>query len=130
MSFDGLHAVRGAQEPREGVFGHQVVDSLLSVAECVGTRRTRHTQQSLPGLSVQVDLRGKRIIIRSSLNYRCVFIRITHAPMTLLDTDLLWSVRVDELAVDAAALGLLQVERSDPVVLTGQPELEVLLAEL
>lgn len=57
-SFDGLHALRGAQEPREGVFGHEVVDSLLSVVECVGTRKVRHAQQSLSGLGVQVDLSG------------------------------------------------------------------------
>ena len=56
---NNLHAVRGAQETREGVFGHQSVDSLLCLVECVGTRRVHHTQQTLAGLSIQVYLRGR-----------------------------------------------------------------------
>lgn len=45
-------------------------------------------------------------------------------------TNLLWGVRVDELAVDTTSLGLLQSWRGNPVVLTGQPELQVLLTKL
>lgn len=56
---NGLHAVSRAQEPWEGVFGHQTVDPLLCLVECVCTQRVHHTQQVLPGLSVQVYLRGK-----------------------------------------------------------------------
>lgn len=61
-SLNGLHAVRGAQEPGEGVFGHQTVDPLLCLVEFVGTQRVHHSQQSLPGLSVQVYLRGEEFI--------------------------------------------------------------------
>lgn len=39
----------------------------------------------------------------------------------------MWGVRVNELAIDVAGFGL---RRRHPVVLAGQPELEVLLAEL
>ncbi len=62
VSLNDLHAVRGPQEPGEGVFGHQIVDPLLCLVECVGTQRVHHSQQSLPGLSVQVYLRAKQII--------------------------------------------------------------------
>lgn len=65
-NLNGVHAVSGAQEPGEGVFGHQSVDPLLGVVECAGTHGVHHTQQSLPGLSVQVNLRGKQIIKRIS----------------------------------------------------------------
>lgn len=123
-SLNGLHAVRGAQEPWEGVFGHQTVDPLLCLIECVCTQRVHHTQQSLPGLSVQVYLRGKQIMTvnysliltehitksRSffcshpsyNLNNPCCF----HITLSSPPTNLLWGVRVDKLAVDAAGFGL------------------------
>lgn len=46
----------GTQEPWEGVFGHQSVDPPLRSVEGVGARRVHHTQQSLPGFSIQVYL--------------------------------------------------------------------------
>lgn len=55
-----------AQETREGVFGHQAVDPLLCLVECVGTQRVHHSQQTLPGLSVQINLRKRQIIRRNS----------------------------------------------------------------
>lgn len=48
----------GAQEAREGVFGHQTVDPLLCVLERVDRRRVHGAEQSLTGLSVQVYLGG------------------------------------------------------------------------
>lgn len=56
---DGLCAVRGTQEPREGVFGHQNVDPLLGLVEGVGAQRVHHAQQSLAGLGIQVYLIGE-----------------------------------------------------------------------
>ena len=44
-------------------------------------------------------------------------------------TDLQWGVGVDKLVVDADGLDL-EVCRGNPVFLTGQPELKVLLTEL
>lgn len=140
----GLHAVSRAQETREGVFGHQVVDPLLCLVECVGTQRVHHGQQTLPGLSVQVYLRKRQIIRRNSpvkvssclyTSLRSIhnfffFKPFTHFLLlyrTLVSTNLLRGVGVDKLAVDTAGLGLW---RRNPVVLTGQPELEVLLTEL
>lgn len=67
-SLNSPHAVSRAQEPGEGVFGHQTVDPLLCLVECVGTQGVHQIQQSLPGLSVQVYLRRKQIIKRSSLS--------------------------------------------------------------
>lgn len=55
---------------------------------------------------------------------------ILTARITLLSTNLLWGVRVDKLVVDAAGLYLLHVRRRNSVLLTGQPELQVLLTEL
>lgn len=57
-SLNGLYAVSRAQEPGEGVLGHQTVDPLLCLVECVSTQRVHHPQQNLPGLSIQVYLRG------------------------------------------------------------------------
>ena len=55
-SFNCLHAVIRAKEPREGILGHQTVDPLLSFAECVHRWRIHDTQQSFTGLSIQVYL--------------------------------------------------------------------------
>lgn len=106
----------GAQEPWEGVFGHQSVDPLLRSIESVGTRRVHHTQQSLPSFSIQVYLRTK-VSTHCSRRAFCAFLYRC--------TNLLRGVRVDKLGEDAAGFGL---GRSIPVGLTGQPELQVLLA--
>lgn len=104
----------GAQEPREGVLGHQSVDPLLRGIESVGTHRVHHAQQSLAGFCIQVHLRAK-----VSLHHCCqAFV------LFRLCTNLLRCVRVDELAADAAGFGL---GRSILEVLAGQPELQVLL---
>lgn len=114
----GLHAVRGAQETREGVFGHQSIDSLLCHVECVGTRRVHHTQHSLAGLSIQVYLRGRTDYLKKHqilLSFQQVLVNVGKFLQsfliyhTLLSTDLLWGFRVDKLVVDAASLSLLLV---------------------
>lgn len=56
-----------------------------------------------------------------------------HAIAALLHfslTNLLRSVRVNKLVVDATGLGLLHVDGGNPVVFTCQPEVKVLLTEL
>lgn len=58
-SLNRFRTMRRVQETREGVFGHQSIDSLLCLVECVGARRVHHTQQSLASLSIQVYLRAK-----------------------------------------------------------------------
>lgn len=40
----GLQAVWGAQEARIRVFGHQVVDVMLGLVECVACRLLHHSQ--------------------------------------------------------------------------------------
>ena len=126
---DGLYVVVGALEAREGVFSHQVVDRLLCLLERVGTWRVHHTQQSLTGLCIQIDLkrRSRLSVLRDICQSHCPVLLIYHI---LLPTNLLRCIRVDKLAVDAAGLGLLQVWGQNPVVLTRQPELQVLLTEL
>lgn len=122
-SRDGLCALWGTQEPGEGVFGHQTVDPLLCLIEPVRTHRVHRLQQGFPGLGVQVHLRkgwGSRFRPRRATPGSMAF---TSHP----GTDLLRCVGVDELTIDAAGFGLWG---RAPVVLTGQPELEVLLAEL
>lgn len=106
--------LRGAQEPREGVLGHQIVDPLLRGVECVGTHRVHHTQQSLARFCIQVYLRAKASL------HRCCQTSV----LFCLCTNLLRRVWVDELAADAAGLGL---GRSVLVVFAGQPERQVLL---
>lgn len=58
-SFNDMCGLSGAQEPREGVLGHQTVDLLLGGFESVGTHRVHHAQQSLAGFCIQVYLRAK-----------------------------------------------------------------------
>lgn len=92
-----------------------MVDPPLGGIEGVGAHRVRHAQQSLAGSCVQVHLRAEvsLIAVVRLLGFFC------------LGTNLLRRVGVDELAADAAGLGL---GRSILVVLAGQPELQVLLA--
>lgn len=112
--FNDLSGLSGTQEPREGVLGHQIEDPPLRGFESVGTHRVHHTQQSLAGFCIQVYLRAKVSLHRSCR----AFVHFC------LCTNLLRCVRVDELAADAAGLGL---GRSILVVLAGQPEPQVLL---
>lgn len=58
-SFNDMCGLRGAQEPGEGVLGHQIVDPLLRGVESVGTQRVHHAQQSLASFCIQVYLRAK-----------------------------------------------------------------------
>lgn len=58
-NFNDTCGLSGAQEPGEGVLGHQVVDPLLCGVESVGTHRVHHTQQSLASFCIQVYLRAK-----------------------------------------------------------------------
>lgn len=102
----------GAQESREGVLGHQIVDPLLRGIESVCTHRVHQPQQSLAGFCIQVNLSAK-----ASLHH-------CHQAFLSLCTNLLRCVSADELAADAACLGL---GRSILEVLAGQPELQVLL---
>lgn len=123
-----------AKEPREGILSHQTVDPLLSFVECVSARRVHHTQQSLTGLSIQVYLERQKQKIKGALPFILRFVVSSRTPVrltaVLVSTDLQWGVRADELTVDAAGLGPLHVWRGNPVVLTGQPELKVLITEL
>lgn len=115
-SFNDVGVLSGAQEPWEGVFGHQSVDRLLCSIESVSTHRVHHTQQSLPSFGIQVYL-------RTEVSTRCS--RQAFRAFLYHCTNLLRGIRVDKLGVDAAGFGL---GRSIPVGLTGQPELQVLLA--
>lgn len=129
-SLDGLHAVLGAQEARKGILGHQTVDPLLGLVESVGTRRVHHTQQSLAGLSIQVHLKEERDDYHKKKPLQSFICSELSQCYVFLSTNLLRGIRVDELAVDAAGLGLLQSGRGNSVLLTSQPECKVLLAEL
>lgn len=60
-------AVSEVQETRERVFGHQTIDPVLCLVKCINTHTVHHTQQILPGLGVQIYLRGKQIIKYSRL---------------------------------------------------------------
>lgn len=120
----------GAQEPRKGVFSHQTKDSLLGPIECISTWRVHHTQQCLTGLRIQVHLkRTQQISLLFMLSFNNTSFYLS-AVCFSHHSNLLWGVRVNKPAADAVGLGLLQVWRGNPVVLTGQPELEILLTEL
>ena len=93
----------------------------------------RHTEspslQAEPPESQRPSLpEGKTDYQKKLFIYRLLV--ILTACITLLSTNLLWGVRVDKLVVDAAGLYLLHVRRRNSVLLTGQPELQVLLTEL
>lgn len=121
----------GAQEPGKGVFSHQTKDSLLGLVECVSTWRVDYPQQSLTGFCIQIHLkRIKQVSLSFILSIHNTIFNLSAFCFCHHSTNLLWGVRVNKLAADAAGHGLLLVWRGDPVVFTGQPELKVLLAEL